>query len=887
MNRSLRIVKQAAVTAIGGFAAVALYATAAAATETPPEEIPAEEPAEQADTEQRQIEPVEESNPSEPAAESTTNSDRVSDENQPQVDFSASVENLPSDQQTDEPSESEELDSEVTSCDADQEQSCGTETKQTPGGEAPAVTAAADGESATEEIVEIESISGEFNNQKILNRDHADTTNTVAIETDGGYYEVVLRSRDDTHQPGVHTSQTQEQWVLDLLDTNGSVIETTKATTDLSDEAIERRDEVGTYDFTGITAVRGRHVRQGTSINSIQPTSFTLKPTECIIDCETQVDVNGPSIETVLFKDERLIGVEGQQNTTSKIPVDIAPGRYEIFLVSKDSNHPDQASQPDEKWRLNGYDEAGKLVLETSPTSDLPDGKQADPSYVGGYTLTTAIASVEGQHAVLGGGPNSIEPATATFIPVDLDLLSESIEEENPIPRAEVKSSTFTVGVDGTIDDEATLAIDGVIPGLFIAGSNTALNVSEALRAGAVAATASTPQQVVTIDVTEDWNGIDRSTLKGIVFGDSDGRIDVDLALSDDAPTDGNQVYAKIRLTDGNGEFFEIKNDNPDGFFFKINPRRSAPPNADGNNDITVRASACVDLGRPRGDQCTYQERNFEVADRIDYQDECANRIADRLESGIDYFGLSKNLLHSTVCDDDDLDTSIHILIADLADPRVDPGISIDGAGTRQSSYTLRPISGHAQLFGDTVIAVNGNKWAGDQGRGSEPNDQATGPIWTTIVNGTTLFDNVNSAEVLIGFNEENNEARFFEKPQGPLPDFGEHGHDVVGSITSVVKNNECNDAANAENNYSAIGLKDERYLVMLSSSAGEKVRANRGLCPVFKALGVSDALRLDGGSATSAYTTSAGHLNELEGLDDLVFGNSRNILNAIAVRSV
>lgn len=96
----------------------------------------------------------------------------------------------------------------------------------------------------------------------------------------------------------------------------------------------------------------------------------------------------------------------------------------------------------------------------------------------------------------------------------------------------------------------------------------------------------------------------------------------------------------------------------------------------------------------------------------------------------------------------------------------------------------------------------------------------------------------------------------------------------VVSSSTSVVDNGTCQ-TPGGENRWSAVGAHNGRMLLVSSTKDGTTSAAE--LCPVFKALLFTNALRLDGGPSASMIV-SGELLNRLNGKDYIKYGLSRRV---------
>ncbi|MDO5103804.1 MAG: phosphodiester glycosidase family protein [Lautropia sp.] len=104
----------------------------------------------------------------------------------------------------------------------------------------------------------------------------------------------------------------------------------------------------------------------------------------------------------------------------------------------------------------------------------------------------------------------------------------------------------------------------------------------------------------------------------------------------------------------------------------------------------------------------------------------------------------------------------------------------------------------------------------------------------------------------------------------------------VISSSTSILRDGVCS-GGNDRNRWSAVGETPEGKMVFLSStSTGETTGAE--LCQVFIALGVRNAIRLDGGSAAGMIVNGQ-LLNRLRRVRDLIFAPTRRIAWAFVYR--
>ena len=95
----------------------------------------------------------------------------------------------------------------------------------------------------------------------------------------------------------------------------------------------------------------------------------------------------------------------------------------------------------------------------------------------------------------------------------------------------------------------------------------------------------------------------------------------------------------------------------------------------------------------------------------------------------------------------------------------------------------------------------------------------------------------------------------------------------VVSTSTSILKNNVCN-TGNTDR-WSTVGATDSIMLMISSTSSKESNSAD--LCEIFRAFGITNALRLDGGGSTAMIINNK-LLNPNTGSKRIVFGEMRHI---------
>ena len=116
----------------------------------------------------------------------------------------------------------------------------------------------------------------------------------------------------------------------------------------------------------------------------------------------------------------------------------------------------------------------------------------------------------------------------------------------------------------------------------------------------------------------------------------------------------------------------------------------------------------------------------------------------------------------------------------------------------------------------------------------------------------------------------------FFESSK-ILGAFSGGPENVVSSSTSILKNNTCN--SGSVDRWSSIGASDA--LMVMISTASDKESNSADFCEIYRAFGITNALRLDGGGSTSMIVNNK-LLNPNTGSKRVVFGEMRHIPYAL-----
>ena len=222
----------------------------------------------------------------------------------------------------------------------------------------------------------------------------------------------------------------------------------------------------------------------------------------------------------------------------------------------------------------------------------------------------------------------------------------------------------------------------------------------------------------------------------------------------------------------------------------------------------------------------------------------------------------------------------------------------------------LRTIKEHSNE-NKAQVAINGFRWD----KGGEDTVPITGRHWAFDYNegvwlknieyakpqGTTVFRNRTLSSVPL---QNQNSLISLELPTGGTPQvhswqdsfidesqFNPYNN-LYTSSTIILHNGNCNttpsdNVKGQDNKWSAIGVKDGKML-MVSSNYPSGIETNiYEMCQIFKAFGYDEAIRQDGGSATSMVVDGR-LLNPLTGYKRVAIGNdARNILYAVTAKVV
>jgi hypothetical protein len=230
----------------------------------------------------------------------------------------------------------------------------------------------------------------------------------------------------------------------------------------------------------------------------------------------------------------------------------------------------------------------------------------------------------------------------------------------------------------------------------------------------------------------------------------------------------------------------------------------------------------------------------------------------------------------------------VSIVYVNTADSRIRYSIpnKLEASGGVYKNL-LQPITTAAA---PAMAAVNGFTWTGDEGTGANQHGLALGYVNNNgiaiganrqgggVSGGTGASD---GNKFVMAYGANLSLLNFFETAI-PNANFGSYANTVVSSSTSVVKYGNCS-GDTLDSRWSAVGAAAGK-MVLMSSFTGNTTTAAQ-LCPVFKALEISNALRLDGGPS-AAMALGGTHINPLSGLYRLKYGSIRYTIYPLKITS-
>lgn len=231
----------------------------------------------------------------------------------------------------------------------------------------------------------------------------------------------------------------------------------------------------------------------------------------------------------------------------------------------------------------------------------------------------------------------------------------------------------------------------------------------------------------------------------------------------------------------------------------------------------------------------------------------------------------------------------VHIAVAKIDDPRRWLYIRSQSSGyiNNMIALDLQPITNFSTA---SAIAINGFTWTGDKGIFDSGVGLANGYFATNAMHVGDNRVGGGYSKTLAGIPDGNklvfrwNRGGFFrweEKSDMALIDLSDLDHHVSSS-SSIVKSGVCA-TDQVGDRWSAIGTAPDGNMVFVSSTSEGQTNSAE-LCKVFQALGVDNAMRLDGGTST-AMVVGGDVLNPLEAPYKYLIGPLRDIAYAITMR--
>ena len=256
---------------------------------------------------------------------------------------------------------------------------------------------------------------------------------------------------------------------------------------------------------------------------------------------------------------------------------------------------------------------------------------------------------------------------------------------------------------------------------------------------------------------------------------------------------------------------------------------------------------------------------------------------------------------------------NLFITITNLDDPR--NIIAITHEPKTSKGYALKNITQHAQreervTGNETIMAVNGSTWEAKDVKawnafitnprflndiGYKRGGYATRPTGTVHSKGTILYSRGNSGEpdevlgeAVIGFSKnkgKGTKAKLFDRVAGTPEIPPLYAFNVDNTSTSIMKYGNATNVHEKNNVASSIGVgfyKGMHVLVTLSPQGWFWNKTFQPYYEIFNHFDVTDAISLDGGTASSLYYKGA-HKNPIKNHPKLE-GNSRDIMYALTV---
>ena len=262
----------------------------------------------------------------------------------------------------------------------------------------------------------------------------------------------------------------------------------------------------------------------------------------------------------------------------------------------------------------------------------------------------------------------------------------------------------------------------------------------------------------------------------------------------------------------------------------------------------------------------------------------CAENLAAKFRTYFDKLATGTYALRATDCVN--TDPGFHVVLVNLSASRARILLPRSDAGG--GFFNLKKLTTLASSA-NALAAINGYFWVSGDGKTAGQKSKLDG---TVVASGRGLSAYSATKEALFSFSSRVNgsiRAKVFFKTSGSTSTNqsfqGRTYNDfVVGSRSSIMANGSCTqDRGGTDKAASAIGYGGG-VLMMVSTVSGSS-STNRELCAVLQAMGIIEAIQLDGGPS-AGITWQRNLLNPLTGrtYSSLGYGSARHIPYGIAV---
>lgn len=279
------------------------------------------------------------------------------------------------------------------------------------------------------------------------------------------------------------------------------------------------------------------------------------------------------------------------------------------------------------------------------------------------------------------------------------------------------------------------------------------------------------------------------------------------------------------------------------------------------------------------------------------FSNACSNALAGRRAYYEDYLLNTSATVYSNICVSSD--PALHVVIGAVFGYKAQggTGYAVRNQMTPASggNYSLLKLDEHVANFNarstTMVAAINGFQWFG---RTSSAQDAGQGPGGLGVPRGTVHWDGTrvstgaSGGEAIVGFSARTSgstNANLFRRLSGSAPSsssMAPNNYTAIGSTTSLLVSGSCT-GTSAEDWHSAIGYGNG-YVMMLSSEKSSELTAGE-MCDVFRAMGMTTAILLDGSSAaTLAFNGTVRNFNT--GTRGAYWGPVRRIAYGIGLTS-